>query len=79
MAWRILALGDRQWNVSMAAERGGHSERWRLVLSFRQVGVEGGPLWADYPLESASRSSLFHQADQIPNERLAAVLAEHLR
>jgi hypothetical protein len=79
MAWRVVELDDRQWNVSVAVERRAHSDRWNLVLSFREQ--EGGtrPFWAEYPLTASSRSALLLQAEQIPNERLTAVLADLLR
>jgi hypothetical protein len=79
MAWRVVELDEREWNVSLAAARRAHSDRWNLVLSFRER--EGGtrPFWTEYPLSSSSRSSLLQQAEQIPNERLTAVLADLLR
>jgi hypothetical protein len=79
MAWRVVELDDREWNVSVAVERRAHSDRWNLVLSFRQR--EGGtrPFWTEYPLSASSRSALLLQAERIPNERLTAVLADLLR
>jgi hypothetical protein len=78
VAWRVVHVGDRQWNVTMAAERRAHATAWKLVLSFRAVGSDPQSLWASYPLECASRSMLFAQAETIPDEALAAVLAERL-
>lgn len=79
MAWRLLEHGEKQWSVSMAAERRPNSSFWNLVLSFRPVGDgQQRSFWAAYPLESSSRSMLFAQAEKIPDQRLAAVLAEHL-
>jgi len=79
MAWRVVELDDRQWSVSLAAERRAHSDRWNLVLSFREKAGGTRPFWAEYPLSATSRSSLLLQAEKIPNERLAAVLADLIR
>jgi hypothetical protein len=79
MAWRVVELDEREWNVSVAAERRAHSDRWNLVLSFRERDGGTRPFWAEYPLSASSRSSLLQQAEQIPNERLTAVLADLLR
>jgi hypothetical protein len=35
-------------------------------------------LWTPYPLEATSKSSLFMQAERIPDAALARVLAERL-
>jgi hypothetical protein len=78
MAWRVVEHADRQWTVTIAAERRANSSQWSLVFSFRPVGGEPRCLWATYPLSSLSRAPLFAQAEQIPNERLAAILAEQL-
>jgi hypothetical protein len=78
MVWRVVQHADRQWNVSMAAERRAHSTQWSLVFSFRAVGAERRSLWATYPLASASRAALFAQAEQIPDDTLKALLAEQL-
>lgn len=78
MAWRVLEVAERKWKVTLAAERRSPSSQWNLLLSFR--AAEGGtPVWANYPLQSNSRSSLFLQAEQIPDRQLAAFLAERLR
>jgi hypothetical protein len=79
MAWRVVELDEREWNVSVAAERRAHSDRWNLVLSFRERDGGTRPFWAEYPLSASSRSSLLLQAEQIPNERLTAVLADLIR
>jgi hypothetical protein len=79
MAWRVVELDEHEWNVSVAAERRAHSERWNLVLSFRQRDGGTRPFWAEYPLSASSRSALLLQAEQIPNERLTAVLADLIR
>ena len=79
MAWRVLELDDREWSVTLAAERRAPSDRWKLVLSFRERDGGTRPYWTEYPLSATSRSSLLQQAEQIPNERLTAVLADLLR
>lgn len=79
MAWRVLEIDDRQWNVSVAAERRAHSDHWNLVLAFRAVGGGTPSVWAEYPLSSSSRSTLLQQAERIPDERLVEVLADRLR
>ncbi len=78
MVWRVVEHADRQWNVTMAAERRASSPQWSLVFSFRAVGADRRSLWATYPLASASRAALFAQAEQIPDDTLKALLAEQL-
>lgn len=78
MAWRVLELDDQQWNVTLAAERRAPSTQWSLVLSFRAAGG-GSHMWAAYPLQSNSRSTLFMQADRITDRALTEFLAERLR
>ena len=78
MVWRVVEHGDRQWNVSVAAERRAHSAVWNLVFSFRCPGTDAQSVWVTYPLSSASRAALFAQADKLPNDVLAAALAERL-
>jgi hypothetical protein len=79
MAWRVVAHGETVWNVAVAAERTPQTSSWRLVLSFRTTGADRTSFWAPYPLISASKATLFAQAEQISNEKLLAVLADHLR
>jgi hypothetical protein len=49
------------------------------MLSFRAAG-EGAQksLWAPYPIEAMSKSSLFLQADRLSDEDLRAVLTQHI-
>ena len=77
MAWRVVEHADRQWQVTIAAERRAHATQWTLVFSFRAVPPER-TFWVTYPLTSVSRAALFAQAERISNEDLAAILAEHL-
>ena len=79
MAWRVVAHGDTTWNVAVAAERAPQTSSWRLVLSFRSAGPQRTAFWAPYPLMSQSKTALFAQAEQISNDKLTALLADHLR
>jgi hypothetical protein len=78
MAWRIVEHAARRWNVSIAAERRANSPQWTLVFAFRPVDQAQRSVWATYPLSSASRAALFAQADRIPDDAIAALLAAHL-
>jgi hypothetical protein len=78
MVWRVVELGDRRWNVSVAAERRAHSAEWNLVFSFRCPGADAQSVWVTYPLSSASKAALFAQADKLSNDALTAALAERL-
>lgn len=78
MAWRVLDHGDRQWKVTVAAERRANSSQWILVFSFRALDAEQRVLWATYPLTSLSKAALFAQAERLPDDALKAVLAEQL-
>lgn len=69
------------WHVDAVAERRANARSWQLVLTFRAASdaPRGNPaLWTPYPLEATSRSSLFIQAERIPDADLARVLAERL-
>ncbi|MEO8295298.1 MAG: hypothetical protein ABI613_07270 [Gemmatimonadota bacterium] len=79
MAWRVVSHRETVWNVAVAAERGPQTSSWQLVLSFRAHGPQPSVFWAPYPLVSASKSALFAQAEKISNEKLTAVLVDHLR
>lgn len=77
MAWRVLSHQGETWHVHVAAERRPNTVAWQLVFSFRRPPSAGGEaFWAPYPLESPSKSSLFAQAERIPNDALAALLIE---
>jgi hypothetical protein len=79
MSWRVIAHGDKVWHVDAVAERRANTAAWHLVLSFRSAS-EGRRLsfWAAYPLEATSKSSLFIQAERIPDAALSQVLSERL-
>jgi hypothetical protein len=53
---------------------------WQLTLSFRAARTDREPrtFWASFPLESASKSSLFQAADRLTNDTLREVLVQHL-
>lgn len=78
MAWRVVEHGDREWNVSMAAERRPNSPSWNLVFSFRPADVGQRSVWAIYPLSSSSKAALFAQAERLTDDALTALLAEQL-
>ena len=90
MPWRVIALGDEVWHVDALAERPANAGAWQLVLSFRAAA--GGPgrgpgagagagkrsFWTPYPLEASSKSSLFIQAERIPDAALSQLLSQRL-
>ena len=86
MPWRVIALGDQVWHVDALAERPANTDAWQLVLSFRAaawgqgVGVGAGKraFWTPYPLEATSKSSLFIQAERIPDAALSQLLSQRL-
>jgi hypothetical protein len=80
MAWRILSREGEVWHVHPAAERRANQSTWQLILSFRPSSNRAPSrcLWASFPLESSSKSSLFIQAEKIPDEVLHEVLSRHL-
>jgi hypothetical protein len=79
MPWRVIAHGDQVWHVDALAERPANTEAWQLVLSFRAASARTGrSFWTLYPLEAASKSSLFIQAERIPDTALSQFLAERL-
>ncbi|HXQ30071.1 MAG TPA: hypothetical protein VN848_12490 [Gemmatimonadales bacterium] len=79
MPWRVIAYGDQVWHVDALAERPANTEAWQLVLSFRVAErARGKAFWTPYPLEATSKSSLFIQAERIPDTALSHLLAERL-
>ncbi|PYP32461.1 MAG: hypothetical protein DMD47_03930 [Gemmatimonadetes bacterium] len=86
----MIALGDQVWHVDALAERPANADAWQLVLSFRAAA--GGPgrgpgagagagkrsFWTPYPLEASSKSSLFIQAERIPDAALSQLLSQRL-
>jgi hypothetical protein len=78
MPWRVIACGDQVWHVDAVAERPANTQAWQLVLAFRVAGARAKQVWTPYPLEATSRSSLFIQAERIPDRALSNFLAERL-
>ncbi len=80
MAWREISHGDQVWHVDAVAERPAHMQSWQLVLTFRAASAEprGAKFWTLYPLEATSKSSLFIQAERIPDRDLSRLLQERL-
>jgi hypothetical protein len=79
MSWRVIAHGDQVWHVDAVAERRANTSAWQLVLSFRAASKgRGASFLTPYPLEATSKSSLFIQAERIPNAALSQLLAERL-
>ena len=80
MPWRVIAHGDEVWRVDAVAERRAHRRSWHLVLSFRAASdrVRGRSFLTPYALEATSESSLFLQAERIPDAALSNFLAERL-
>ena len=84
MSWRVIAHGDQVWHVDAVAERRANTAAWQLVLSFRAASepLPGAgrrrSFWTPYPLEATSKSSLFIQAERIPDAALSQLLAERL-
>src|SRR6266566_4095618 len=72
MPWRVIAHGNQVWHVDALAERPANTEAWQLVLSFRSASEGSGrSFWTLYPLEATSKSSLFIQAERIPDTATA--------
>lgn len=80
MSWRVIAHGDEIWHVDAVAERRANTAAWQLVLSFRAASAVGPrqSFWTPYPLEATSKSSLYIQADRIPDAALSQLLAERI-
>jgi hypothetical protein len=94
MPWRVIALGDQVWHVDALAQRPPNTGAWQLVLSFRAaaggpgagagagagagVGAGKRSFWTPYPLEATSKSSLFIQAERIPDAALSQLLSQRL-
>jgi hypothetical protein len=80
MAWRVIDAEGQQWLVQPAAERRPNVRMWQLMLSFRRMETdeESRTLWAPYPMESSSKSSLFEAAERLSDETLREILSQHL-
>jgi hypothetical protein len=79
MAWRIIDTEGEVWHVQVAAERRADTKLWQLSLAFRTRDSETPrAVWAQYPLESVSKTSLFQAADRISDEALKELLVQHI-
>jgi len=80
MPWRVIAHGDQVWHVDAVAERRANTAAWQLVLAFQAASepTRRRSFWMPYPLEATSKTSLFIQAERIPDAALSRVLAERL-
>jgi len=76
----VIAYGDQVWHVDAVAERPANTAAWQLVLSFRRASERprGRAFWTLYPLKATSKTSLFIQAERIPDTALSQLLAERL-
>lgn len=83
--WHVDAIAERRpnagsWQLALsfrAADRSGRAVEGGSGGAGGTVGA-GRAFWLLYPLEAASKSSLFIQAERIPDEALSQVLAERL-
>lgn len=80
MAWRIIDQDGETWHVQAAAERRTNTQLWQLCLGFRARGSDrqSHAIWATYPLESSSKSSLLQAADRITDEDIKELLVQHI-
>ena len=80
MAWRVIDTDGELWHVQAAAERRPDANIWQLAVSFRTAGSERGQtaIWAQFPLEAVSKSSLFRAAERISDDALKELLAQHI-
>ena len=80
MAWRIIDTDGEVWHVQVAAERRANTNLWQLSLAFRPRSSDREPraIWAQYPLESMSKSSLFQAAERLSDDTLKQVLVQHI-
>lgn len=78
MAWRTLAVDDREWTVSVAAERRAGSDDWTLVAWFRSPTPEPRRLWVQLPISSPSKAAVFARAETLSAGDLATALRQQL-
>lgn len=80
MPWRVIAHGNEVWHVDAVAERRANTAAWQLVLAFQAASEppRRQSFWMPYPLEATSKTSLFIQAERIPDAALSQVLAARL-
>lgn len=78
MAWRVIDTDGELWHVQAAAERRADANIWQLALSFRTAGSDASAIWAQFPLEAVSKSSLYRAAENISDDALKELLAQHI-
>lgn len=78
MAWRTLALEDREWSVLVAAERWPGTAHWTLVAGFHSAHPEPRRYWIPLPITSSSKAVLFAKADELSQDELLGVLRERI-
>lgn len=78
MAWRTLAVDDREWTVSVAAERQPGSDDWTLVAAFRRSAPEPRRFWVPLRISSPSKAALFARADTLSQDDLTLALRQQL-
>lgn len=78
MAWRIIDTDGEVWHVQAAAERRANNHLWQLSLGFRARNSDrrSRAIWASYPLESSSKSSLLQAADRITDDDIKEILVQ---
>jgi len=76
----VIDTEGESWNVQAAAERRADTHLWQLSVSFRSRNADSdqGAIWARFPLESVSKSSLFQAADRITDEALRELLVQQI-
>jgi|ERR671918_978506 hypothetical protein len=77
-SWQ-LTLGFRARSAERPARGVGGSVGSDGAGKAGRSGGQERTIWTLYPLEAMSKSSLFLQAERIPDDALSQVLAEHLR
>ncbi len=78
MAWRTLALENREWSVSMAVERRPGTTNWTLVAGFRSANPDPRRYWIPLPISSSSKAVLFAKADALSHDDLLGLLRQRL-
>ena len=80
MAWRVIDTDGEIWTVQAAAERRADTHLWQLSVSVRSKDSDRrqGAIWASYPLESVSKSTLFQAADRITDDALKDLLVQQI-
>jgi|SRR2546425_3171583 len=84
--WHVDALAERPPNtdawqlvLSFRAAAGGPGARVGAGVGVGVgVGVGKRSFWTPYPLEASSKSSLFIQAERIPDAALSQLLSQRL-